>query len=290
MENIKLNNNGRSRVNNLIFLFDNIVIEMIISFKNIKFFFLYLFSDTFKFLKNNAKLKDLLINKKVFILGNGPSINKYDLTKLNNQNVIMVNRSFKHKDYEIIKPNFHFFVDNKMSNGIWPLTYVDEVFLKNPTCKIFLNADWYHLSNFKNLRNNKQIYWIKFTLISLINDNFKSDFTKIVTAGSSVVDCAITLSIHLGSTDINILGVEGNGIAHLMCNQDSHFNGKDVDYDDHNSLLFANDMISNARAIRQWHQTAKFLKKRKINIYNLTNEGILDAYKYKNFNESLLDN
>ena len=39
MENIKLNNNGRSRVNNLIFLFDNIVIEMIISFKNIKFFF-----------------------------------------------------------------------------------------------------------------------------------------------------------------------------------------------------------------------------------------------------------
>ena len=133
MENIKLNNNGRSRVNNLIFLFDNIVIEMIISFKNIKFFFLYLFSDTFKFLKNNAKLRDLLINKKVFILGNGPSINKYDLTKLNNQNVIMVNRSFKHKDYEIIKPNFHFFVDNKMSNGIWPLTYVDEVFLKiNP--------------------------------------------------------------------------------------------------------------------------------------------------------------
>jgi len=95
MENIKLNNNGRSKVNNLIFLFDNIVIEMIILFKNIKFFFLYLFSDTFKFLKNNAELKDIFMNKKIFILGNGPSINKYDLTKLNNQNVIMVNRSFK---------------------------------------------------------------------------------------------------------------------------------------------------------------------------------------------------
>ena len=40
------------------------------------------------------------------------------------------------------------------------------------------------------------------------------------------MEFAITLSIYLGSK-INIIGLEGNGLAKLMCNENSHWDGKD---------------------------------------------------------------
>ena len=140
------------------------------------------------------------------------------------------------------------------------------------------------MNKFTHLRNHKQIYWIKAHTISLLLfDNFSSDFTKIVSTGGTVIEHAIPLSVFLGSKDINILGVEGNGIAKLMCNLDSHYYGKDPDYANHNSLNFASDMVYGSRGIRWWYKIAEFLNKRNIKIYNLSKEGILDAYEYKDF-------
>tara|TARA_B110000014_G_scaffold260088_1_gene249175 strand:+ start:563 stop:1420 length:858 start_codon:yes stop_codon:yes gene_type:complete len=277
-------NNGRSKQAKLIILIDNIMVEIISSITKLIFYFFYFFSTKYNFLKKNSELKECCKNKKIFIIGLGPSINNYDLKKINDEVIIMVNRSFKHKDYEYLKPKFHLFVDDKMALGIWPLTYLDEIFKKNPDCKILLNANWYKLDKFANLRKHKQIYWIKSSYISLLYDNFSSDLTKIISTGGGVVEEAISLAVFFGSKDINILGVDGNGIALLMCNLDSHFDGKDPDYKKHNSLLYANDMILSSRGMRAWHRFSKVLKKRNINIYNLSKEGILDAYEYKDFN------
>ena len=45
-------------------------------------------------------------------------------------------------------------------------------------------------------------------------------------------------------------------------------------------------MISSSRGIRQWHIISKKLKNINVNIYNLSKEGLLDAYTYKSFEES----
>ena len=280
-------NNGRNRRSSLILLIDDIINELLIIYRKFKFIYqCYIFKD-FKFLKKNKKLFNKFANQKFFIVGLGPSINNYDLLKLKDKNVIMVNRSFKLKEYEELSPKFHLFIDPKLAMGIWPIDYVEEILKKSNNVIIFLNADWYNLDKFSKYRSHQQIYWIKFHPVSLLNSQYSFDLTKSISSGSSVIDCAITLTVYIGSKDINILGVEGNGISKLMCNQDSHWDGTDPDYKEHNSLLFANDMIGASRGIRQWHAISRELKKKKIEIFNLTKEGILDAYKYKDFEESL---
>ena len=103
-------NNGRDRLSNLVSLIENVVLEIIIQIKNINFYFFYNFSNRLNFLKKNIFLKDILLNEKIFILGLGPSIKNYDISKLMSKNIIMVNRSFNHPDYSKLKPKFHLFI------------------------------------------------------------------------------------------------------------------------------------------------------------------------------------
>ena len=280
-------NNGRSRRSSLIIFIDNIINELLINYRKLIFIFQYYILKDFKFLKKNIELKKKFEGQKFFIIGLGPSLKNYDLLKLKNKNIIMVNRSFRLEDYSELSPKFHIFMDPKLEMGIWPLDYLDEILKKSKNVKIFLNADWFNSKKFFKFRDHEQIYWIKSHPVSLLNFKYSSDITQSISSGSTVIECAITLSIYLGSNDINILGVEGNGISKLMCNQDSHWDGTDPDYKDHNSLLYANDMINASRGIRQWHAISKALTKKNIKIYNLTKEGILDAYRYKNFEDSL---
>ena len=280
-------NNGRDKLSNLISYIENIIIELIIIIKKINFYFFYFLTKKFFFLKHNKILKNKFLNQKVFIIGLGPSLKNYDLKKLKNTNVIMVNRSFRIPEYNLIQPKFHFFIDNKLAYGRWPITYIDEVISKVPNINIVLNANWFYLDKFKKFRENKNIYWIKLNQLSLFNGKYNYDLTKIISHGPTVIECAITFSVYLGFKNINILGVEGNGLSRLMCNENSHWDGKDPDYERHDSLLYANDMISSSRGIRQWHSNSKNLKKLNIKIYNLTKEGILDAYQYKDYDEAI---
>tara|TARA_B100000900_G_scaffold248097_1_gene211100 strand:- start:7660 stop:8475 length:816 start_codon:yes stop_codon:yes gene_type:complete len=269
-------------INKAVIFFDDVLIDL----SNLYLNFLFLFQRK-GMLKKNKQLKNLYKNKKFFIVGNAPSINNYNLNKLVNKNVIMVNRSYKHPLYKKIKPKFHIFIDPKLSNGIWPISSIDEIHKLNPKCKIILHAKWFNLPKFKRFKKNKNIYWIRRKILSNFFDNFNFDMTKQITVAGGVLEAALTIAIYLGSKNLNILGVEGNGIAHLMVNQSSHFNGKDKDYKNHKSVNFANDMISSSRSIRLWHSLAKVLKKNNVNVYNLSKEGILDVFKYKKFKIAL---
>ena len=49
-----------------------------------------------QFLKENRKYKDINKGQRCFILGNGPSLNLYDLSVLSNETVFAVNEFVKH--------------------------------------------------------------------------------------------------------------------------------------------------------------------------------------------------
>ena len=262
---------------------DNFLLEIIIIYKKISYLLFKTFTGKYNFLKKNKFLINIFKGEKVFILGNGPSLNNFQLKNLQNKNIITVNRFFINEYFKILKPKFHIFIDKKISNGIWPISYIDDVLKYNPEGNLILNSEWYHLDKFSKYKNNKNIYWVKINQMSLFFNKFENDLTKIISVGGGVIECAITISTYLGSKDINIAGVEGNGISRLMCGQNSHFSGKDPDYNNHSSLDFANDMISSSRSIRHWYKISLLLRNRNINIYNLTKEGILDAYEYKSY-------
>ena len=267
---------------------DALVIDLI-NFYNLIEFFVAKILGKYSFLKKNLLLKNTNINKRIFLLGNGPSLNDFDLKKLKDEIVIMVNRSFDHPDYEIIKPKYHIFVDPKLSTGEWPLEYLDIVFKKNPNVSLVLNAKWYHLDKFSKFRNKKNVFWIINNSISLLINNFNNDLTTIYNSGMSVVEQGLSLGIYSGCKKIYILGVELNGIAYLMTDKESHFSGKDPDYKSHNGLKYANSMNTSSRSIRIFYKTSEHCNKKNIKLINLSKKGLLDFIPRNNF-EELFDN
>jgi hypothetical protein len=261
---------------------DAIVIDLINLYE--KIYFLYRkFTGKYYFLKKNKILKNTHKEERIFILGNAPSLNNFDLKKLKNEIIIMVNRSFDHPDYEIIKPKYHIFVDPKLATGVWPLSYIDEIYKKNPNVKLIFNSEWYYLEKFKEFRDKKNVFWVKSKSISLLFNNFNNNLSdNISTMG--VIGHAISSAIYLGSKKIYILGVELNGIIKLLADKDSHFSGKDPDYKNYTSWEWARDLGISSRGFRIWHRFNDHCKKNKIELINLSKTGLIDFMHEEDFN------
>ena len=266
------------------FLIGEIFINEVVNFYSHFIFIIQNIFGHYKFLKKNIEIKNIYENKRIIIIANAPSINNFDLKKAKNEVSIMVNRSFMHPDYEIIKPNFHIIVDPKLASGQWPLEYIDIVFKKNPNVKLILNANWYHLEKFKKFRENNNVYWVKSKFTSLyfkkLNYNLCSIFSTLGVTGN-----AVSLASYLGSKKIYILGMELNGVIKMLNNEASHFNGKDIDYDQHSILDWSRDLGHNARGLRYWYIFSETLKKNNIHLINLSNTGLFNFVPSEDFNQ-----
>jgi len=262
---------------------DAIIIDLI----NIYQYFLFSYQKVignYNFLKGNKVLKDIHKNKRIFLLGNSPKLNDYDLKKLQNEIVIMVNRSFTHKDYHVIKPKYHIIVDPKLGNGIWPIEYLDKILEKNPDVTFLLNSDWFNLEKFRYYRNKKNVFWIKNGSLSLLFNNFNNDLSTHFNSSGGVIGVALSSAIFFGSKNIYFLGVELNGVINLLANKDSHFAGKDPDYKDYTSLEWARALNINSRGIRKMTRFCQLCLKNNISLKNLSQSTLFDFIPEDNFN------
>tara|TARA_B110000285_G_scaffold158441_1_gene176787 strand:- start:1733 stop:2605 length:873 start_codon:yes stop_codon:yes gene_type:complete len=270
---------------------DGIVIEIWNLYEELRYIINKLLGKYY-FLKKNNILKDKHKNQRIFLLGNAPSLNDFDLTKLKNEIVIMVNRSFTHKDYEIIKPEYHIFVDPKLANGIWPIEYLDTVLRKNPKVNLILNAEWFYLKNFEPYRNKKNVFWVKNKIISLLFNNFNYDLTTNYScSGLGVVGHGFPIAAYTKANKVYLIGVEGDGVIRLMANQNSHFSGKDPDYGKHTSLDWARDLSIMSRGMRMLNKVGEFYKRNGTEIINLNTKKsvVLDPFSNEDWNNIFKD-
>ncbi len=261
---------------------DALVVDLINLYEHLSFICLNIFGK-YSYLKKNKNLKNIHQHKRIFIIGNSPSINQFDLKKLKNDIVIMVNRSFNHKDYENIKPNYHIIVDPKLANGKWPIEYLDIILKKNPSVTLLLNSNWYYLEKFKKFKNMQNVYWVKNSSISLLLNNYNNNLSTKFNSSGGVVGVGLSASIYFGSKEIYFLGVELNGVINLLANKDSHFGGKDPDYENHTSFEWARDLNINSRGIRKMTRFCDLCTKNNIKLTNLTKTGLMDFIPRDNF-------
>lgn len=62
--------------------------------------------------------------KDIYVILNAPSLNTQDLSMLKGKCTMFVNRGFMHPLYEELQPTYHVFVDPKMLNGVWPVSWL----------------------------------------------------------------------------------------------------------------------------------------------------------------------
>jgi len=237
-------------------------------------------------LNKNIELKDMFPNNEVYVVGNAPSINDHDLNLLKDKITIFVNRSFLHADYEYICPTFHIFIDTKLAKGDWPLSYIDLVHEKSPETKIFLNASWYNLPEFKKYKNKENVYWLMQNLMFMSGFKGEIDLCKIG-HGGAVVEQGILASIYMGARKIHFIGVEGNGLCHNLLGTDSHFYGTMDEDKNKNFKDVYRDLAMMSNSLRRWHEINNYCIRKEVELINLTPKGLMTFCKRMKYQDAV---
>jgi len=235
-------------------------------------------------LKQNRELKDIHRGKRVFIVGNGPSVKEQDLRPLKDEICFFVNRGFMHPCYEIIQPTYHIIIDPKLGTGEWPLSFLDEIAEKNPKVTFLLNGAWYNSPEFQPYKEKYKIFWL---YQSLFLGRFfcpKIDLTKIGVGGAVAEQC-ILASIYMRPKDIYLIGVDYNGIGYDFIKRSSHFYGSNPENLTKEFHTIALDLDMASTSFRQFELIASLCQRQGVNLINLTKGGVLDVCPRMNYED-----
>lgn len=149
-------------------------------------------------------LKDKFKGERCFIIGNGPSLNKLDLSKLKSEYSFGVNGIFYKTDEMGFKPTF-FVVEDKhvMADNI------DRINLYEVDYKFFPNIYKNQVTDFKNviLFNMDVGFYIEKSKF-YEKSRFSKDCSKVLYCGQSVTFLNLQLAYYLGFSEVYLIGMD----------------------------------------------------------------------------------
>ncbi len=240
-------------------------------------------------LSKNSQYKNKYLNKRVFILGNGPSLNDIDVSKLKDEYTISVNSFTKTNLFSLIKPKFHVLVDSTRFDDNYPVFKESLIDITKasarPIC-IFpvIKKDYIEKNDLDKLLDIIYVYpTADLTKINSI------DFTKRIPPYQNVVNVALYLAIYLGFTEIYLVGTDMTGFIKTFDKDDSisygeHFYEgnytaeKKVMDDLHNGRTNEGLLLAYAKVFKIFRYTNEFARMNGIKIYNASGKGALDVF------------
>lgn len=167
-------------------------------------------------LKKNKELKGVLGGKRVFVLGNSPSLKKQDLSLLRGEIVLTVNQIARNPDFFKFDTTVHFWADvgffdfDNVSKDL--LETMKSVRTKANNPKVFYPLAAKSFVEAFNLDKALDVYY--FAPVYFFHEGYhrEIDFCKGVPGFFTVVQNAISLAIYMGASEIYLLGCDCTGI------------------------------------------------------------------------------
>jgi hypothetical protein len=225
-----------------------------------------------------SKYKNIYLNDRCFIIGNGPSLRPEDLTKLKHEITFAFNRIYYIFDQTDWRPTFYLSEDDKTI-----LKSEEEISSLQIKNKFFpVNIPW----DYKIYFNNANYYLFKMG-DEKSEPNFSEDIVKGIYWGNTVVYSAIQMAVYMGIKEIYLLGVDHNFSKMINDNGEIVINNDAKDYFidryniDKEDLYLPNVDIST----RAFIAAKKYLDKHNVNIYNATRGGKLEVFERVEFDQ-----
>jgi hypothetical protein len=275
--------------------------------RDVQFYSKWIFNkDLRNEMSKNKALKDSHKGKRCFIVGNGPSLKHYDLSKLSDEYVFTVNNMMSTDSFKILKPNFHLFFDPEFFNFFFHLHPKNdeekskmnlirtslELYpkmicfssyrLKSTSAKLFpkLNAHY--------LFNNK-----------IFSPNLKKSATlnRNTPAFQNVILYAINIAIYMGFDEIYLLGVDMTGfLEHYEFNKRNekwgHFYVKSQEDQEKEIKFLSEKNIDNEFYLKTFGKTLEHLKlmlvnanKNNVKLLNASEHGAIDCIPRTDYNQ-----
>lgn len=256
-----------------------------------------------KFLEDNVKYQDKYKGRRCFIIGNGPSINKIDFSKLSEELVITVNDMFFHKDFDRLNSNFHFMADpaymklNK--NNVGQAQIIQQV-------KRLPETDTTLLFPIQGMEAAKKYGWYKKIDISYFlstlyfYDDYKEkiDFTKYIPGFQTVIHWGIAFAVYLGCNEIYLLGCDMTNVVSdlslfIIKNAESNY-AFDLSEECENfekklkiSYGLEYSLYGYWKIVRGFSEIYKYCIRNNVKMYNCSEESILECIPKKKIEDIL---
>jgi hypothetical protein len=216
--------------------------------------------------------KNLLREKKsdiCYICGLGPSINKFDLNKIEDD-IIVTNR-FNRIQGNCISPRFYCLFDSGFFVGDGVNDFIQSVDMY-PETNFILNG--LYKNDIEKLIKYRENTYYTFNWKGVFNKKVKLDFTKVLPISENVIIYALQLAIYLNYKKIYLIGCDFNSFASKTMNHGYHDSIKERKW----SLDF--ELFSYAFAANTHKEIREYANNNDIEIINLSEGSLLDAYEF----------
>ena len=229
-------------------------------------------------LKKNIELKNRHQGRRCFIIGNGPSLNQQNLPSLKDEVTFVVNRFPHHQLAEEINPTYYVSVDPKFADGSWGTDFIKQVEQKMPNTTCFLSPFGLDFVNEKGLipQNKKYVIWPNQQYC--FGYRREVDLTKGIPGMSNVTKSALSIAIYMGCSEINLIGIDGNG---LLKSDNSHFYGHEPQPED--QFVLEKDLVSMSMGLRAWRAIFYYCEQYNVRLQSINPETVLSAIPQGSF-------
>lgn len=231
-----------------------------------------------------SAIKNKYKGKRVFVIGNGPSLNKTPLFLLKDEYTMSFNRFnlfFERLDW---KPTFYMVVDdlvvkdmhNEINSSIIPV--IDYCFFPD------VHPSYVKFNNLIN--KNKNVYWVYSDKPEFTNNLPQCGINK------TVVNASLQILAYLGFTEIYLLGVDMSFIQHkINKNNSRNWVSQDADPNHFDPRYFGKGRKyhnpTTEEMIEKFEIGRKFFDKLNVKIYNAGYDSKLEVFPKVDFMEIL---
>lgn len=174
-------------------------------------------------LKCNAQFQNAYFGKRCFVLGNGPSLNSFDLSILKDEITFTVNQLSNNPQFNQIRTNFHVWTDERFfdlnENNLGDMELLEtmrNVRTDNNNPTVFYEYGAKNMIDKFDLDKELNIYYFKETRLKLSNIQWDCDFSKVTPGFSTVIHYIICLAMYMGFREIILLGCDCTSIINIV--------------------------------------------------------------------------
>lgn len=241
-----------------------------------------------KILNKNKKLKNKYQGKRCFLIGNGPSLNQMDLTKLKDEYTFVLNFFYRHKNLKEITPKFYSLMEppknlTKYSVDINKfLEEINEAFREIDT-KMFFRVDFKEYFEKNGLFPNKEIYYLLPDRGILKTLKINGDVSKYYSFADASISNAVCIAAYLGFNEIYLIGCDYDIILHKDIKHfyENELNTGNFPLKNASNLILAKDLVEYLEIMEA---VKNYFLKYNIKIFNAGIGGLTDTFPRVDYN------
>ena len=242
----------------------------------------------------NTRFKNMYQGERCFILCNGPSVLKQDLSPLKSEIVFSVSNGYLHKDYLAIQPKYHCIAQLSYNKYMRPddiITWFKEMHPNLGTAELFLNVSEEPMIRKNRLFSGRKINYFYSGFSRNENHEDIIDISKMVPSVTTVPVLCMMIAMYMGFNKIYLLGVDNDFWKikeYKYSFEPTILKGKDISADSDGKLSdpMYYQFSAFATLLKQYWHMHNIARSNNISIFNATAGGALEEFERAKF-ESL---